>query len=166
MKIAKFHDMYLAELQELRSVEQQLGEVLASMEEVASNPALIDALARHREETIVQQARLEDLLKRHRADPEAHKDQAMQALVRETGKMMKMLKGADLRDAGLIASAQKLEHYEIAAYGTAAALAGQLGLRDDQKLLHESLEVEKRADALLTELARSQVNPDAVAAAA
>ena len=88
----------------------------------------------------------------------------MQALVNETEKMLAMLKGNDLRDAGLIASAQKLEHYEIAAYGTAAALAGQLDLRDDQRMLHASLEEEKEADVRLTKLAKGEVNPDALAA--
>ena len=73
------------------------------------------------------------------------------------------LKG-DLRDAGLIASAQKLEHYEIAAYGTAVALAGQLNLRDDQKMLHDSLEEEKNADVMLTLLAKGEVNRAALAA--
>ena len=68
------------------------------------------------------------------------------------------------RDAGLIASAQKIEHYEIAAYGTAAALAGQLDLREDQRMLHGSLEEEKQMDVLLTELAKGEVNPDALAA--
>jgi ferritin-like metal-binding protein YciE len=75
-----------------------------------------------------------------------------------------MVKGNDLRDAGLIASAQKLEHYEIAAYGTAAALAGQLGMRDDQAILYETLQEEKQFDALLTQLAIGEVNPDALAA--
>ena len=75
-----------------------------------------------------------------------------------------MLGTDDLRDAGLIASAQRIEHYEIAAYGTAAALAGQLDLRDEQKILHLSLEEEKRFDVLLTQLAKREVNPDAVAA--
>jgi ferritin-like metal-binding protein YciE len=88
----------------------------------------------------------------------------MQALIHETEKMMEMLKGNELRDAGLIASAQKLEHYEIAAYGTAAALAGQLDLRDEQRKLHESLEEEKKADVQLTQLAKGQVNRDAIAA--
>jgi ferritin-like metal-binding protein YciE len=88
----------------------------------------------------------------------------MQALVRETEKMLSMLKGNDLRDAGLIASAQRLEHYEIAAYGTAAALAGQLDLRDEQRTLHESLEEEKKTDLLLTQLAKREVNQDALAA--
>ena len=93
-----------------------------------------------------------------------HTDQAMEALVNETQKMLSLLEGDDLRDAGLVASAQKLEHYEIAAYGTAAALAGQLDLRDDQRMLHDSLEEERKADAALTELAKGEVNQDAAAA--
>ena len=79
--------------------------------------------------------------------------------------MLKLVKGNDLRDAAVIASAQKLEHYEIAAYGTAAALAGQLELREDQSMLHDSLEEERQIDALLTELAKSEVNQDALLAA-
>src|SRR5580704_2481933 len=73
----------------------------------------------------------------------------MEGLVHETEKMLGILKGNELRDAGLIASAQKLEHYEMAAYGTAAALAGQLDFRDDQRTLHVSLEDERQADLLL-----------------
>ena len=74
----------------------------------------------------------------------------MEGLVHETEKMLCILKGNELRDAGLIASAQKLEHYEMAAYGTAAALAGQLDFRDDQRTLHVSLEEERQVDLLLT----------------
>jgi ferritin-like metal-binding protein YciE len=88
----------------------------------------------------------------------------MRALVLETEKMLTMVKGNDLRDAALIASAQKIEHYQIAAYGTAAALASQLGFRDDQQLLHQSLEEKKEADIHLTDLAKSEVNQDAIAA--
>jgi ferritin-like metal-binding protein YciE len=119
---------------------------------------------RHREQTQAQRQRLESMLQKHGANPRAHIDQAMQALVNETKKMMDMVKGNDLRDAALIASAQKVEHYEIAAYGTAAALAGQLDLRDDQRLLHQSLEEEREADAVLTSLAKGEVNRDALAA--
>jgi ferritin-like metal-binding protein YciE len=86
----------------------------------------------------------------------------VEALVAETEKMLKLVRGKDLRDAALIASAQKLEHYEIAAYGTAAALAGQLELREDQSTLHDSLEEERQTDALLTRLAKAEVNQDAV----
>ena len=79
-------------------------------------------------------------------------------------KKAEIVEGNELRDAALIASAQKLEHYEIAAYGTAAALAGQLNLRDDQKALHQTLEEEKKADAALTQLAKGEVNPGASSA--
>jgi ferritin-like metal-binding protein YciE len=164
MEIATFRDMFIAELQELVSVEEQLGECLPRMAEMASHPALKEALARHQRETRLQTERLRSILQKHGADPKAHTDQAMQALVKEAEKMFTLLKGNDLRDAGIVASAQKLEHYEIAAYGTAAALAGQLDLRAEQKVLHRSLEEEKQADILLTKLAKAEVNPDALAA--
>ncbi len=162
MQISSFKDMYLAELQELVSVESQLADSLLRMAEVAAHPSLKDALVHHRAQTEVQKDRLVSLLQKHGADPAAHTDQAMQALIHETEKMASMLKGNDLRDAGLITSAQRLEHYEIAAYGTAAALAGQLGLRDDQEVLHRSLEEEKQTDILLTRLAKGEVNRDAL----
>ena len=164
MQITGFKDMYIAELQELVSVEQQLGEALARMASVVSHPSLKEAFEAHRRQTLAQGDRLRAILSRHNAEAQAHTDQAVQAMINETEKMIDMLKGDDLRDAGLIASAQKLEHYEIAAYGSAAALAGQLELRDDQQLLHESLEEEKRADELLTQLAKSEINQDALAA--
>jgi ferritin-like metal-binding protein YciE len=164
MEISNFKDMYLAELQELVSVEGQLADALLRMAGAASHPALKRALLHHRAETETQRERLMTILLKHGANPTAHIDQAMQALITETKKMLTMLKVDDLRDAGLIASAQKLEHYEIAAYGTAAALAGQLDLRDEQKMLHLSLEEERRIDVLLTQLAKREVNPDAVAA--
>jgi len=164
MEISNFKDMYLAELQELVSVEDQLAEALLRMAAAASHPALKDALVDHHAETATQRERLVAILRRHGADPTAHVDQAMQALIVETRKMLGILQGDDLRDAGLIASVQKLEHYEIAAYGSAAALAGQLDLRDDQMMLHTSLMEEKEVDALLTDIAKGEVNPDALAA--
>ena len=164
MQIKNFKDMYIAELQELVSVEDQLADALTKMIEVASHPSLKNALMQHREVTKAQSNRLRSILEKHGAQADAHTDQAMQALVKETRKMLGMLRGSDLRDAGLIASAQKLEHYEIAAYGTTAALAGQLDLRDDQRMLHDSLEEERKADAELTKLAKSEVNQHALAA--
>jgi ferritin-like metal-binding protein YciE len=166
MRINSFKDMYVAELQELFSMEGQLSDALDRMVEVASHPSLKSALLDHREEAQVHKQRLETILQKHGANPWAHTDQAMQMLVIETAKMVSMLNDNKLRDAGLIASAQKLEHYEIAAYGTAAALAGQLDLREDQRTLHESLEEEKKADALLTKLAKGEVNRDSAAVAA
>lgn len=158
MEISTYKDLYIAELQELANVEEQLGELLLEMAEAASNKALKDALASHREETLVQQNRLESILSKHHASAKAHTDQAMQALVSETRKMLKIVQGNDLRDAAAIESAQKIEHYEIAAYGSVAALAGQMSLREDQQMLHKSLEEEKKADLLLTKLAKGAVN--------
>ena len=164
MEIRSFKDMFLAELQELVSVEEQLADMLLRMAGAATHPPLKRALIHHRAETETQTARLETILVKHGADPSAHVDQAMQALIVETMKMFALLATDNLRDAGLIASAQKIEHYEIAAYGTAAALAGQLNLRDEQKMLHLSLEEERRFDVLLTELAKREINRDALAA--
>ncbi|MGN6749549.1 MAG: YciE/YciF ferroxidase family protein [Xanthobacteraceae bacterium] len=161
MRMRNFKDMYIAELQELVSVENQLDIALKRMADAASHPSLKRELHRHREETKGQSKRLQSILQNHGAKLRAHTDQAMEALVNETEKMLSLLEGDDLRDAGLIASAQKLEHYEIAAYGTAAALAGQL---DDQRMLHDSLEEERKVDAALTKLAKGEVNQDALAA--
>lgn len=161
MKIGTFHELYLAELQELHSVEKQLAAIQPRMAEAAHHPKLRETLAGHREETESQVRRLRSILDKHGADPDEHTDQAMQAMIHETEKMISMLEGDDLLDAGLIASAQKLAHYEIAAFGSAAALAGQLDLRDEQESLHKSLEEEKRADAFLTALAKREVNPAA-----
>jgi ferritin-like metal-binding protein YciE len=164
MQIKTFKDMYIAELQELVSVESQLDVALKRMADSASHPSLKRELNRHREETKAQSKRLQSILQNHGAKLRAHTDQGMEALVNETEKMLSLLEGDALRDAGLIASAQKLEHYEIAAYGTAAALAEQLELRDDQRMLHDSLEEERKVDVALTKLAKGEVNKDALAA--
>jgi ferritin-like metal-binding protein YciE len=164
MEISNFKDMYLAELQELVSVERQLADALLRMAGAATHRVLKDLLVHHRAQTETHEQRLLTILGKHGADPAAHTDQAMQALINETKKMVAMLTEDDLRDAGLVASVQKLEHYEIAAYGTAAALAGQLDLRDEQKMLHLTLEEERQTDARLTQLAKREVNPDALAA--
>lgn len=161
MSITSFQDMYLAELQELASVEAQLSAALATMAEKASTPALKEAFTSHKEETETHAKRLFGLLEGHKVDGETHFDESMERLIQESMKMADMVEDDTVRDAGLIASAQKLAHYQIAAYGTAAALAGQLGFEDDQKILHETLEEEKKADQTLTELAKSEVNPKA-----
>jgi len=164
MQINSFKDLYLAELQELLSVEIQLADALLRMAGVATHPSLKRALIHHRAETETAALRVMTIVKKHGADETAHIDQAMQALIVETLKMMMLLQSDDLRDAGLIASAQKIEHYKIAAYGTAAALAGQLNLRDEQDLLHMSLEEERKFDAVLTGLAKGEINRDALIA--
>lgn len=135
----------------------------AEMPNAASHPSLKGASTHHRGQTEPQKQRLESILQKHGANPHAHTDQAMQAPIHETEKTITVMKGDDLRDAALIASVQKIEHYDITAYGVVASLAGRLDLRDDQRLLHKSLEEEKETDAELTKLAKSEINRDAVA---
>ena len=163
MQITSFKDLYVAELQEMRRLEGELGEAFVRMAEAASNPTLKSVLRDQGERSLAQEQRLWSMLCRHDANPPAHTDQAMHALVGEAEKMMTMVKTDDLRDAAMIASAQKIGHFQIAAYGTTAALAGQLDLRDEQRLLHQSLEEERGADEALTQLAKGEVNHDAVA---
>ncbi len=162
MTISNFRDMYLTELQEARSVEEQLVAALPRMREAASDPELQQAITDHLEETQAQLSRLESILERHGAAPTAHEDQSMRRLVSESEKWVGMLKEGALRDAGLIASAQRIEHYEIAVYGTLATWAKQLGLEEDLGSLLAILKQEKAADEALVRLAKRDVNPSNV----
>jgi ferritin-like metal-binding protein YciE len=163
MNVDTFRELYKTELQELRSVEAQLVDALPRMAEAASHPDLKQAIASHLEETRSLRDRLDAILRRHGAEPREHVDQSMQTIVREADKWAKMVQDSDLRDAGLIASAQRVEHYEIAVYGSLATWAEQLGLSEDGRTLHAILEEEKRADEKLTGLAERVVNPQAAA---
>jgi ferritin-like metal-binding protein YciE len=161
MKITSLRDLYIAELQELRSVEEQLVEALPKMADVAGHPELKQGIQTHLEETRAQQARVEEILRRHSTEPREHVDQAMQAMLQEAEKWANMVQDRDLRDAGLIASAQRVEHYEIAVYGSLATWAKQLGLEDDLQALLAILEEEKRTDERLSQLPKRMINPDA-----
>lgn len=163
MQITTFHDLYIAELQELHSMKELLVAAHERFAKVAANPKLIAGFKAPRQETQDQIKRIDSILQKHKAKAE-HKDQGLEALLREAGKMIEFTSRGDLRDVALIASCQKIIHYEIAAFGNAAALAGQLNRRDEQKLLHQCLEETKRADMMLTELAKGEINPHAVAA--
>src|SRR4051812_48300707 len=163
MNLDSFHDMYIAELQELRSVEAQLIDALPRMADMASHPELKQAIQAHFDETRSQQSRLDEVLRRHGAEPREHVDQSMQAMLKEAEKRASMVRDQELRDAGLIASAQRVEHYEIAVYGSLATWAKQLGLDEDLQALLDILEEEKRTDDKLTTLAKRVVNPDAAA---
>jgi len=163
MNVDTFRQMYVTELQELRSVEAQLADALPKMAEVANHPEFKQAIQSHLEETRAQRDRLDTVLRRHGAEAREHMDQSMQAIVREAEKWARMVQDPDLRDAGLIASAQRVEHYEIAVYGTLATWAKQLGLDEDERTLQAILDEEKRTDETLTRLAKQVINPDAAA---
>ena len=165
MNIDTFRQMYVTELQELYSVETQLTEALPKMLDTARRVELKQVIRDHLQETRSQRDRLEELLRRHKAAPHEHVDQSMEAIVREADKWAEMIEDTDLRDAGLIACAQRVEHYEIAIYGTLATWADHFGLHEDLFILHAILDEEKRADEKLTAIAKLVVNREAVAAA-
>lgn len=161
MNIKTLKDLYLAELQELRSVEEQLAEALPKMAQKAGDADLRDALDTHSAEPTVQQGHLDGLIDRHGAAPRAHHDQAMAALIDEAGKWADMIDDTALRDAALIASVQRIKHYEMSVYGTLATWAEHLGFDDDRQALQAILAEESDADAKLTDLATRKVNPNA-----
>jgi ferritin-like metal-binding protein YciE len=165
MTMNTLKEVYLAELQELHNVEEQLTQALPKMRDKAQHDELKQAFDKHVEETRSQRERVESILRNHGADPQAHRDQAMERLIAEAEKTVSMIDEPLLRDAEMIASAQKVEHYEIAAYGTVAAYAGILGFTDDQNTLHAILDEEKNTDRTLTDLAEKLVNKDAARAA-
>jgi ferritin-like metal-binding protein YciE len=161
MDVANFRELYKTELQEACSLEAQLVQALPKMAEAAHDPTLKKAIRTHLEETRGHQKQVEEILRRHGAGTREHTDQSMQAIISEAEKWAGMVRDPQLRDAGLIASAQRVEHYEIAVYGTLATWAKQLGLDDDVRALHGIMEQEKHADDELTSLAKSTVNPHA-----
>jgi ferritin-like metal-binding protein YciE len=164
MDPANFRELYKTELQEACSLETQLVQALPKMAEAAHDPGLKQAILSHLDETRGHEQQLREVLQRHDAEARGHTDQSMQAMIHEAAKWARMVKDPSLRDAGVIASAQRIEHYEIAVYGTLATWAKQLGLDDDLKVLHGILQQEKSADDTLTGLAKSTVNRQAVAA--
>ena len=166
MDVGNFRELYKTELQEACSLETQLIQALPKMAEAAHDPDLKQAMRMHLEETRGHQQQVEAALKRHGAKPREHTDQSMQAMIQEAEKWAGMVRDPKLRDAGLIASAQRVEHYEIAVYGTLSTWAKELGLEEDLRMLHGILQQEKHADDKLTSLAKSSVNPHASAMAA
>jgi ferritin-like metal-binding protein YciE len=166
MNVDNFRSLYSAELQEACNLEAQLVQALPKMAGAAHDPELRDAVRMHLEETRDHQHRVEAILRGHNvgAGPREHTDQTMQAIIRESQKWAGMVQDPDLRDAGLVASLQRIEHYEIAVYGTLATWAKQLRLQEDMHALLDILAQEKGADERLTKVAKANVNPTAMTA--
>ncbi|HEX2017452.1 MAG TPA: DUF892 family protein [Aurantimonas sp.] len=159
MAIKGLRELYIAELQEARSVEAMLTEALPKMAKAASEEQLRRTFEQHLEATREQLESVEAMIREAGADPQEHRDQSMQVLIEQAEKMADMVAAGPLRDAALIASAQRIEHYEIAVYGTLATYARILGLDNDHQLLSGILSEEKDADDLLTDIAVGMVNP-------
>ncbi len=164
MKMKTLEDLYVNELKDLYNAENQLLKALPKMAKAANAPELKEAFESHLEETRGQVERLEQIFKELDVSPKGKKCKAMEGLVEEGSEMIKEDAEPPVKDAGLIAAAQRVEHYEIAGYGTARTFATLLSYDKAAKLLQETLEEEAGADEKLTELANSVINLEAVEA--
>jgi ferritin-like metal-binding protein YciE len=166
MPVKNVQDLLLNELRDLYDAEKQLVKALPKMAKAASSEQLRQAIQVHLEETKIQVERLEDVFERLDTRTRGKRCEAMRGLVAEASEIMEEIKTPQVLDAALIAGAQKVEHYEIAAYGSAHALAEACGHREVAQLLDETLEEEKQADQKLNQIALSEVNPSALQATA
>ena len=158
MELETLRDLYVHELKDLLSAENQLIKALPKMRKAAANRQLAAAFNQHLNQTKLQAKRLEQILKRHDESTRAPKCEGMEGLIKEGDKMASEDGQDDVRDAGLIASAQRVEHYEIAGYGCARTYAQLLGDKQGARLLDTSLREEANTDKKLTKVARSIVN--------
>lgn len=153
MKLTSIEDVYADHLADLRSAETQLVDALSEMADAASDKKLTQAFTNHHEQTEHHLERLEEVIGTAPADLPTETCEAMKGLIREARAVVKADGPGDVKDVALIAAAQRIEHYEIAVYGTARALADQLDLRAARELLSETLDEERQTDELLTKLA-------------
>ncbi|HYE61934.1 MAG TPA: ferritin-like domain-containing protein [Phycisphaerales bacterium] len=163
MKLESLSDLYIAELQDVYNAERQLLKALPKLAKSAQTTELKNAIQEHLEVTQNHVTRLEKILNDLNERPGGEVCEAMQGLVAEGEEVMKADGEDAVRDAGLIMAAQKVEHYEIASYGSLKEFAHLLNREQDAALLEQTLEEEKQADLKLTQLAEQVVNRRAVA---
>jgi ferritin-like metal-binding protein YciE len=157
-------ELYGAQLRYLLSTENQIVKALPEMIDHANDPQLKHAFDSHLQETQVHVSRLEQLIAHLKGDVDDKKDPIITAIIGSGENITKESDTGAIRDAGLIGTAQKVEHYEIASYGTARNWAAQLGLREHATVLQQTLDEEKRADKLLTEISEGTNTSAATAA--
>lgn len=158
-------DLLIEELQDAYSSETQILEALPGMADAASSPQLKQAFQTHLKETDGQVKRLEQIFQILQADPTGNTCEATQGLIEEAEEIMDQGLSPEVLDVALIMAAQKVEHYEIASYGSLRTLAETCGMTDVAKLLDETLSEEKATDEKLTQLAEGEVNQRAFKAA-
>ena len=162
MTVASLHDLLVDELKDLFSAEHQLFKALPRMARAAHNPELRTAFEKHLQETHGHAQRLEQICDSLDARPRGKKCVAMEGLIEEGKELLEEGGPVQVLDAGLIGAAQKVEHYEMAAYGTARAHAQLLGYRGVVDLLQQTLDEESAANDKLSQIAESTVNLQAV----
>jgi ferritin-like metal-binding protein YciE len=161
MAAKSMHDLFVDQLRDIYHAETQLVKALPKMAKAAGNPELKAGFEKHLAETEGQVERLKEIGEELNIRLPGHPCEAMKGLISEGQELMGLGLEEDVQDAGLIGAAQKVEHYEIAAYGTLTTWAKELGYERAQTLLHETLEEEKRTDEKLTKMAKSRVNQEA-----
>lgn len=161
MKITTIEEAFIHELSDVYSAEKQITKALPKLARAATNPDLTAGFEQHLEETEGQIERLDRIVELTGMKLKRIKCKAMEGLVEEGDEVVKEIEKGPVRDAMLIVGAQKVEHYEIATYGSLIAMAKKLGLKDVAKLLGETLEEEKATDLKLNELALAEVNDEA-----
>ena len=161
MTIKSMNDLFLHTLKDIYYAEKQIYKNLPKMAKSAESPDLKHAFEKHREETEQHIERLETIFDQCGAAARAIRCDAMDGILAEAKDVMGKIEDAQVHDAGMLAAAQTVEHYEIARYGTLIAWANQLGMREASKLLGETLDEEKKTDQLLTRLAESNINQKA-----
>lgn len=161
--MARLHDAFVDQLKDLYSAETQLTKALPKMAKAASDAKLREAFEHHLEETRGHVDRLKEIFSDLDASPDGETCEAMQGLVKEGEQAIEEFENGPVRDAMLIASAQRVEHYEMAGYGTVRAWAKAMGHDDVARQLDETLEEEKSADEKLNKIALDGVNKAAKA---
>jgi len=155
------HELFLDELADIYNAEQQLTKALPKLAKTAKNDQLREGFQQHLEETENHISRLDQVFESLGESMKRKKCKGMEGLIEEGEEVISEQKNSNALDAGLIISAQKVEHYEIAAYGSLCSWAEQMGHNDALELLRETLEEEKAADEKLTEIAESVANTQA-----
>lgn len=161
MELEHLMNLYVEELRDVYNAEQQLLRALPKMAQSAKHEELRKAFQNHEAVTQEQVKRLDRIFDDLKQAPTGRKCKGMEGLIAEGQEMMEESADPDVLDAAMISAAQRVEHYEIAAYGTLRTYASQLGLKDHEKLLQTTLDEEGSTDKLLTRIAESRVNRDA-----
>src|SRR4051812_13385363 len=161
MELSNLQDLLVNNLKDLYSAETQLLKALPKVAKKVENEQLREALTMHVKETEQQVKRLEQVLGKMGEKPGGKKCHGMEGLIEEAKEMMEEDADPDVLDAGLIVDCQKVEHYEIAGYGSAVTFAKLLGDDESARLLAQTLDEEERADKKLTEIAESTINVQA-----
>jgi ferritin-like metal-binding protein YciE len=154
-------DLFSETLRDIYHAEKQIVRALSKMAKATKTDELRDAFEMHREETETQIERLEKVFEMIGKRPRGKPCEAIEGIIEEGKEVMEDFKGSDALDAGLLAGAQAVEHYEISRYGTLKAWAAELGLKDAAKLLDETLKEEEQTDKKLSELAVRAINKQA-----